>query len=271
MERVRANIQTAKTLPPGGELYADRYEKAMRRTRELEPAYKAYDEGRKALAEKNLPQALAKVEQALKMFDGEAHFHALRGDIRFAEKNYAWAVTNYTRAISQRDSFFYYYLQRGLAQNQAGNKSAAIADLEASNARLQTAPAHYTLGTIAEERGETQKAIEHYRVIASDQSDYGKAASARLVRLDLAGNAAAYFSIACGVDDDQTLLVQIRNDAPIALRNIDIAVRLGNGRDVLRRISGPLASGGVGTVDTDIGPYVGGSCPARVTAAVAAE
>lgn len=270
-ERVRANIQTAQTLPPGGELRVERYEQALRKTRELEPAYEIYAEGREALAAKNLPQALAKAEQALALFDGEAHFHALRGDVRFAEKNYAWAATNYTRAIDLRDSFFYYYLQRGLARHQLGETDSAITDLEASNVRLPTAPALFTLGTIAEERGDRQKAMEHYRVVAGDQGEYGKAAAARLVRLDLGGNPAAYFSIACGADDDQSLLVQVRNDAPIALGNIDIAVRLSSGQDVVRRIAGPLASGGIGTVDMGIGPYTGGNCPARVTSAVAAD
>ncbi len=273
-ERVRANVETARSLPPGGELGVERYERALKKTRDVLPAYKVYDEGRKALAEKDLDSALRKAEQALAMFDGEAHFHALRGDVRLAQKNDDFAVTNYTRAIERRDSFFYYYLQRGLARHRSGAIDSAERDLEMSNTLLPTAPAHYVLGTIAEDRGDYAKAVEHYRTVAGDQGDYGTAASARLARLDLPTNPGSYFSVACGKDSDETLLVRLRNDSRIAVVNVDIAVRIAdgtpNGQQILRRIPGPMDPGAIATVDMDVGPYAGGACPATVVGAAAA-
>ena len=274
-ERVQANIQTAASLAPGGELGVAAYEAAMARTRRLQPAYDLYDEGRKALAEKRYDEATAKAEAALKLFDGEAHFHALRGDVRLVQKNYDWAVTNYTRAIERREGFFYYHLQRGLARNELGQKDAAIIDLERSNALLPTAPAHYVLGTIAEERGDRAAAVEHYRTVASsDRGEYGKAATARLVRLDLKDNPGNYIKHACAADNNGNLIVQVRNDAPLPLRNIEIAVTVGSGAgtgDVMQLVRGPVAPGEISGVNTGLGPYTGGSCPARVTRAEIAE
>ncbi len=274
-ERVQANIATAATLPPGGELGVERYEAAMARTRQLQPAYEIYDEGRKALAEKRYDEAVAKAEAALNLFDGEAHFHSLRGDARLVQKNYDWAVTNYTRAIDRRSDFFYYHLQRGLARNELGQKDAAIVDLERANSLLPTAPAHYALGTIAEERGNRAAAIEHFRTVASsDRGEYGKAARTRLVRLDLSDKPDHYVKRACVADNNGNLIVQVRNDAPIAVRNIEVAVTVGSAgatRDILQQIRGPLAPGQVTGVNTGLGPYTGGSCPARITRAEVAE
>ena len=101
-ERVSANIATASTLPPGGMRGEREYQAVMHRTKQLKPAYEAYDEGRTALAEKDTQQALAKVNQALKLLPDEAHFHALRGDIRLVEDKFDMAVSKYSRAIDRR-------------------------------------------------------------------------------------------------------------------------------------------------------------------------
>ena len=47
--RVDANRRTAAELPPGGQLGADSFQRAMQKTMQAKPAYDAYDEGRKAL------------------------------------------------------------------------------------------------------------------------------------------------------------------------------------------------------------------------------
>ncbi|MBU2677843.1 MAG: M48 family metalloprotease, partial [Gammaproteobacteria bacterium] len=183
--RVEANRDTAAKLPDGGKIGKDDYAKAMRRTMQLKPAYDAYDEGRKALAEGNVDQAVALSEKALDLFNGEAHFHALRGDIRLMQKNYDWAITNYTRAIERRDDFFYYHLQRGLAKKEQKNLDGARADLDRSVELMPTAPGYYALGQIAEQRGDIDTAIQHYSVVAQGGGDYGKAAAGDLARLDM--------------------------------------------------------------------------------------
>src|SRR5690606_10809011 len=87
-ERVDANIATLASLPPGGELGTGRYQEALERTEEVLPAYEAYDEGRKALAEQNAELAMAKAEEAIAILPQEAHFYALRGDARIINEQY---------------------------------------------------------------------------------------------------------------------------------------------------------------------------------------
>jgi beta-barrel assembly-enhancing protease len=271
-ERVEANRATAATFPPGGFEGKAEYAAAMARTMKLKPAYEAYDEGRKALSEERLDKAEAKAEEALDLFDGEAHFHALRGDIRLVQKNYDWAATNYTRAIERRDDFFYYHLQRGLARKELGQQDGAVADLERSLQLLPTAPAHMALGDISMQRGDPSAALEHYRVVAKSGGEYGKAAAARVARIDLASNPAAYIAHACSADGNANLVVSIRNDSAVAVSGVQIEVSYADnyGRQQQQRfnIAGRVEPGKIAGVNTGMGPYDANSgCPARVVAA----
>ncbi len=273
--RVAANRETAESLPAGGEIGAERYAAVMAKTRAAKPAYDAYDDGRKALAEGDTDRALELAEEALAQVPAEAHFHSLRGDVRLVEDNYAWAETNYTRAIERRPGFFYYPLQRGIARKEQGKSEAARADLEASVAIMPTAPAYYALGELAEDRGDLDSAREYYGALAKEKGPYGDAARRRLVRLDLPDNPSAWVPYACAADSRQNLVVQVRNDAPEPIRSIRIAVTYTGGdglaRQVTNTIAGPLAPGEIGSVNTGLGPYTGGSCPVTVTRAEIAE
>ena len=128
--RVDANIATAAALPPGGKMGEDEFQSAMQKTRAAKPAYDAYDEGRKALAEDKVDEALSLANKALDLYPEEAHFHALRGDIRLVADKYDMAVTNYNRAISRRDGFFYYHLQRGLARMSSAGPTPRVRSRE---------------------------------------------------------------------------------------------------------------------------------------------
>ena len=59
------------------------------------------------------------------------------------------AVTNFDSAIRRRDSYFYYYMQRGQLHEELGQDDAAIGDLEKSIEFLPTGPAYFALGNIA--------------------------------------------------------------------------------------------------------------------------
>ena len=267
--RVEANRATAATLPAGGRDGKAEYARAMARTMELKPAYEAYDEGRKALAEKRIDDALARAGEALDRFNGEAHFHALRGDIRLSQKNYDWAVTNYTRALERREDFFYYHLQRGLARKELGQQATARADLERSLELFPTAPAHNALGDLAKARGDTQVAVAHYKVAAKSGGDYGKAAAAEAARLELPSNPGAYIPYACSADGQGRLIVSIRNDAPLTVTGVQVAVAYADaaGRRQERQyaIRGQVSPGNVASVNSGIA--AGSSCPVRVVAA----
>lgn len=275
-ERVQANIATAKSLPPGGVVGDDAYAQALARTREAGPAYEAYDEGREALAERDVGTALDKAEEAISILPEEAHFYALRGDARLVEKEFDDAVESYDEAIERRDDFFYYYLQRGLAYNELGDEELAVRDLERSLALLPTAPAHYVLGNISLERGDRAAAIEHYRVVAGGKGEMAEAARSSLIRLDLAQNPAAYVQTRCDADANRELVVSLRNATPVPITDIRVAVQFreqtGAPRVVERRLGGVLGPGEVVSLRTGLGPYVQGSgCPVQITGARAAE
>ncbi|MDH3748394.1 MAG: M48 family metalloprotease [Gammaproteobacteria bacterium] len=269
--RVTANRETAATLPSGGKLGVEDFHRAMQKTMQLKPAYDAYDEGRKALADKNTSEALVQVNKALDLFSEEAHFHALRGDVRLVEDNYDWAITNYTRAIDRRSNFFYYYLQRGLVRNEIGQTDAAAVDLERSIELMPTAPAYYTLGKIAEQRGDINTAIEHYKVVAKAGGEYGNAAAGELARIELPRNPSAYVKHRCDADANGNLIVSVQNQAGVPVGGVRIAVQYtdnyGRTQQLVKAINGQIASGQIASVNTGLGGYTGSSCPATVIAA----
>ncbi|NNE59585.1 MAG: M48 family metalloprotease [Woeseia sp.] len=269
--RVEANRDTAAKLRDGGKIGKDDYAKAMRRTMQLKPAYDAYDEGRKALAEGNVDQAVALSEKALDLFNGEAHFHALRGDIRLMQKNYDWAITNYTRAIERRDDFFYYHLQRGLAKKEQKNLDGARADLDRSVELMPTAPGYYALGQIAEQRGDIDTAIQHYSVVAQGGGDYGKAAAGDLARLDMPRNPGNYIARRCSADASGNLVVSVQNQANVTVAGVRIAIQYtdnaGRLQQQVQSIAGQIPPGRVASLNTGLGPYTGGSCPTEVVGA----
>tara|TARA_R110002096_G_scaffold5508_4_gene25725 strand:+ start:8044 stop:9579 length:1536 start_codon:yes stop_codon:yes gene_type:complete len=275
-ERVAANRATARSLPAGGKMGVEEYKAAMRQTMATKPAYEAYDEGRKALSENKIDEALSLANKALDLYGEEAHFHALRGDIRLSADKYDMAITNYNRAINRRDDFFYYHLQRGLAKNELGQTDGAEADLNRSLELLPTAPAHFTLGQIAARRGDNARAIEHYRVVANAGGDYGKAATSALLKLDLPANPGAYIAAACGNDQDGSIVASIRNDSGAQISNVSILVSYYDttGRPVSARqsISGRIDPGRVASINTGIRAVAHGSqCTTQVVSAELTE
>lgn len=275
-ERVRTNIATAATLPRGGEQGRDRYAAVLKKTMSTKPAYEAYDEGRKALAEGEIDKALTLANKALNLYSEDAHFHALRGDVRLAADKYDMALTNYNRAVSRRPSFFYYHLQRGITYKELGRTDSAITDLSRSLELLPTAPAHFALGQISEERGQRDEAIKHYKAVAEAGGDYGKAATGKLVRLDLPSNPGGYIARACDADDNGNLVVSVRNDAGVQLADVRISVTYtdSSGQAARREhsIRGQIPPGQIASVNTGMGPYSASSaCPAEIIGARIAE
>ena len=271
--RVEENRKTAQRLNvQGGEKGVDSYAAAMAKTRRVKPAYDAYDEGRKALAEKDTAKAVRQAERAIGLFPDEANFYALRGDARFLDKEFEMAVTNYSSALRRRDDFFYYHLQRGLAHNELGNDAEAVPDLERSMELLPTAPARYALGNISARRGDTAAAIEHYRAVAGGQGEMAAAARGNLARLDLANNPAEYVLRRCDADSSGNLVVSVKNNTTLAIRRIRVTIDItdsdGRPRRIERGIGGRLAGGEVASLRTEFGPYTPGStCPVAVVSA----
>ncbi|HEX6260573.1 MAG TPA: tetratricopeptide repeat protein, partial [Woeseiaceae bacterium] len=218
----------------------------------------------------------AKAEEAIAILPQEAHFYALRGDARIVNEQYDMAVTNFDSAIDRRDDFFYYYLQRGRANERLGNDDSAVRDLQKSLEYLPTAPAHFTLGNIAAKRGDRAAAIEHYQVVAGGQGEIAEAARASLVRLDIGQNPGAYLLTRCDPGANNELVVSIKNNTTLPVTDIQLSVQVrdsaGIPRRIDRRLTGRIAGGEVVSVPTGLGPYTAGSgCPVQITSARLAE
>jgi len=274
-ERLTENQKTAAKLGAGGKLGVESFNAALKKTLAVKPAYDAYDAGRKALSDKKTDEALVLANKALDLFPEEANFHSLRGDLRLVDKQYSMAITNFDRAISRRSSFFYYHLQRGIAKKELGQTDGAVVDLERSLTLLPTAPAHFALGKISQDRGAIDEAIKHYKAVAQSSGPYGDAAKTELARLELPTNPSAYIASACGDDGSGQVMVQVRNDTPVSVKGVIVQFQYvdagGTQRQRTQNFSGQIAPGKVASVKTGLTPSPGSQCAAAVIAAEIAD
>lgn len=187
-ERVEANRKQAAKLGPGGEVGTETHAAAMAATLAAKPAYDAYEEGRKALGEKQPDLALQKAAQAIKLAPGEGQFHALKGDAYLQKKNLQAASQAFTDAIAKDSSYFYYPLRRGLIAENQGNDQVAKRDLETSARLLPTGVAAYALGNIASRANDPGSARKYYTAAAQAGGEVGKAAQQALARMDAQQN-----------------------------------------------------------------------------------
>ncbi|MBT8079869.1 MAG: M48 family metalloprotease [Gammaproteobacteria bacterium] len=271
-KRVDENIQTASRLPPGGELGVERYKAAMAKTIEVKPAYDAYDEGMKALADDNPDLAVAKAEEAIGILPEEGHFYMLRGLARASEGQYDSALTNFNSAIRRRDDYFQYYLWRGQTYAAMDNYDEAVNDLQKSNSMLPTAQAFYYLGAIAAKRGDRRAAIENFSKVAGDNNQLARSARDELAKLELSDHPEKYVYRRCDPGSDGKLIVSIKNATSLDIAGIAFAVDYtdseGRTQRYTRTLNGVLGAGRVVEVNTQLGPYAAGSnCPVQITAA----
>jgi len=220
-ERVDANRNMAATLPANLYRGEDVYRRRTAFLSISKPAYAAHDEGRKSL-EKDPAHALAQAERAIKLEPREAMFYALRGDALKKLGRAAEAEQEYSEAIRRNGEYYAYFLNRGLTRSRLGNSAGAQSDLERSNALLPTAAAHYVLGNLAQGANNRAKAIEHFKLAASSDSDVGKRAGASLARLDLPRNPGSYVQVEPVVDGNGNLGLRVTNRSPIPLRNLRV-------------------------------------------------
>lgn len=257
-ERVAANRRTLQEFPPGGEIGRERYQREIASLIKNKDAYDALDKGRKALAEGKTALALSKAKMALTSEPREALFHGLRGDVRFKQKQYKDAVTNYDRALQHNNDFFLFYLQRGLAKEKLGNTDNAYADLEQSVKRLPTAPALKALGDISQLRGNYPAAKQFYSGAASSQSVSGKEALASLVRLDLPDNPQKYLSVKVGLNAEKYLVAQVENRTSEKVADVAVTLAFTNASGRQQKVSfnapGQIGPGQKVLVATGIGP-----------------
>ncbi|NKI34344.1 M48 family metalloprotease [Wenzhouxiangella sp. XN79A] len=186
-ERVENNRELLAELGASGEVGRERYQRATARLRAAQPAYDAYDEGRKALENEEPALALQKAADAIRIEPAEALFHGLKGDAHAARGDYAQAERAFSDALARNEGWFYHHLRRGMARNELERYDAARGDLAAANQRMPTAIGHYLLGTIEQRAGNRTAAIENYRVAARSDTPVGQQARQRLDAMGITG------------------------------------------------------------------------------------
>ena len=100
---------------------------------------------------------------------------------------------------------------------------------------LLHADAHYTLGAIAESRGDIATALEHYGVAAGSGTPAGQAAEDAMVRLDLPRNPSRYLQVATYTDTQGQLVVQVGNPTGVAVGNLVLTINYVDPGGAIRR------------------------------------
>ena len=225
-ERVQNNRQTLATLPAGGDSGKQQFQQKIAHLRKTAPAYEAYDEGRKALADDDVSKAQQLASKARRLEPREAHFVALQGDIELKKGNRKTALKRYRQAVGLNNDFFYYHLKKGLVNEQLGNRAQAKQDLNKSVELLPTANAYNSLGNIARTEKRYDAAKAYYAKAARDTSTPGQQALASLVELDLPDNPGKYLSVKLGVDKRGRTLAQVTNNTPKSVSGVVVGLQL---------------------------------------------
>lgn len=246
-ERLQNNIETARTLPQGGETGRSRYQENMAYLERVEPAYEAYDKANEAVSENQLGQAQTLLNKALAIEPREALFHALQGDIHGLNEKQRPAITAYSQSIKLNPELFYGYLRRGQMEYQLNQTEAARSDLERSLKLMPTAEAHYLLGMLDKNRGQMQQAVQHFQSAAGSTSPAGQKAKGELIRMDLPQNPARYVPSQARLDRANVVWAVFANQSGVALRNIEVSYawldEAGRTRQGKTLYPGPLPNG----------------------------
>ncbi len=222
--RVDANKVTLAKVGAGGDFGKEVYAQKTAKIKATQMAYKAYDDGVKALVAKDTAKATALANQAIKGEPREARFQELLGDIALTEKKTTEALAYYDKAIKLQPDYFKPHVQSGIALYNAGKKAEAEPFLKRANELLPTAPGHALLGAIAEDRGDLDSALQHYSVAAGSNSAYGKEANARGVRLDLPRNPGKYIQSGAVADNSGALFAVVQNNTDVPVGRVQVRV-----------------------------------------------
>ncbi len=223
-QRVDTNRRTLATLPPGGDYGRERYQQMIAGIKRNAPAYKAHDDAVAAMRKGDFQRATQLAQQAINLEPREGKFYSLLGDTYRGKGDNASAIQYYNTALERNNNYFQPYLTRGLANLATGNWQVAERDFQQSIRLLPTATAYHQLGIIALQTGRNQEAVKFLEQAATSNSDVGRAAGAKLAKLQLQSHPERYVKARLGLDQRGYLMVQLQNAAPVAIRNVQLAV-----------------------------------------------
>lgn len=223
-ERVASNKETLKKLGAGGEWGKEIYAQKVAKVKASQAAYKAYDDGVKALQKGDAAAAAKLAQEAIKIEPREARFQELLGDIALSQKKHQEALGFYDKAIKMQPDYFKPHVQSGIALFNMGKKTEAEPFLKRANELLPTAPGHALLGDIAETRGDMDAALQHYQIAASSNSEIGQQAGARAVKLDLPRNPSKYIRSGALADNGGNLYAVVENATSVPMGRVQVRV-----------------------------------------------
>lgn len=231
--RVDANRQTIVELNlPAGERYADRYKQKISFLYDNRHAYKKADI---AASTEDLTEAHSLISSAIKSVPNEARFLGLQGNLYFQQKKFDQAKASFNQALALDDSYYEYYLGRGLTHQQLGNSQAATQDLTRSHQLLPTAISSNALGGLALAQGDRSEAKQYYQMAMSSDNQTRSSAANSYIRLDIPDNPDQYIGVRATTTDDQELIAVLSNKTNINMTGIRMQVSAQIDGQVLQR------------------------------------
>ena len=223
-ERVAANKVTLAKIGAGGEMGKEIYAQKVAKVKATQPAYKAYDDAVAALKKNDTTTATKLAQKAIAGEPKEARFQELMGDIALTQKKSQEAINYYAKAIAMQPDYFKPHVQTGIALYKMGRKAEAETYLKKANSLLPTAPAALYLGEIAEERGDIDGALQNYQLAASSNSDIGKEANERGIRIDLPRNPSKYLQSGAITDNAGNLFAAVQNNTSLPVGRVQVRI-----------------------------------------------
>ena len=235
-ERVDNNRKKAAEYPPGGELGEVRFREKTDFLRRTKPAYSAFDQSA-SLATVDTDAALAAIDRAIGLLPTEPRFHGRRGDILMLRQKYTAADEAFSAALEMDDSYYEYYLGKGLANSQLGNRREARTLLDRANELLPTAVAMSELGKLSLVDGRRSDAKQYFRAAARAGGQVGREATSAFIRLDLPDDPTQYI-VAEAIATNGQVFAVVTNRSPLPLREVRIVFRaIANGEAITRAVS----------------------------------
>ena len=247
---------------PGGDLGADRYRAGIAKLLKDAPAYAKYDQ-----AVRSGQQGRYRLGQAACGRGGDdaaprGPLPRVQGELELHEKDAKGALPYLEKARSLDPTYFKPIALAGIAQYDLGNRGAAEPLLNQAMQLLPNGPSAYYLGRIAEDNGNTAKAVEYYKMVAGSKSKLGQEAQARLARLDLAQNPDTYLAIEPQLDQSGHVWLTVGNRTNVPVRNVSLQVAVVNQAGQVH--SGPVRV----TTGGGVIPPAAGGAPADLARAV---
>ncbi|MCR8915464.1 tetratricopeptide repeat protein [Marinobacter panjinensis] len=182
-KRVNENQELVNKIGAGGYRGKDEYQKKLSFLRDRQPAYNAHDEALKLASDDKLDQALAKVNEAIRIEPEEAAFYSLRGRIYRAQDNEKKAEADFDRATSLYPEMFTYQLHSGLNALELNKLDKAKERLNKANEAVPTSIAFLRLGDIAVQQKRRDDAIQYYSTAAKAEGQIAQEAKQKLAQL----------------------------------------------------------------------------------------